>query len=126
MTMTIREVEEKILNHLDTQGAPARATDSYGGCRYRTEEGLKCAAGCLISDDLYKDCFEGVVVSRKSYTRAPDAANIEDQIWESLVKAGVPDTDRAAWIVRQWQIRHDDSENWDETGYIGPRDFIGN
>lgn len=29
------------------------------GCMYRGANGLKCAVGCLISDEMYDHCLEG-------------------------------------------------------------------
>lgn len=31
------------------------------GCMYRGENGLKCAAGCLMSDEEYKPEWEGII-----------------------------------------------------------------
>ena len=53
-----QEVFDYIANHLLTQNKQARLADG-SECAYRTEGGLKCAAGCLIPDDLYKPEFEG-------------------------------------------------------------------
>lgn len=40
------------------QGNPAFDKDA-GGCRYRTEDGMKCAAGFLIPDEDYDPEMEG-------------------------------------------------------------------
>jgi hypothetical protein len=48
---TEQEVFDQIATHLLTQ---ERASISGGACAYRGDNGLKCAAGCLISDDEYK------------------------------------------------------------------------
>ena len=48
--MTNQEIFTKVKNHLLTQNR--RALQRLV-CRYRTDEGLKCAIGCLIPDDVY-------------------------------------------------------------------------
>lgn len=44
---------DKIEQHLIKQ--KARAATAGGSCRYRTEDGLMCAVGCLIADDDYNE-----------------------------------------------------------------------
>lgn len=49
---------DRMIDHLAAQ--KARAVDpSAGVCRYRTQDGLMCAVGCLIPDDDYHDDIEG-------------------------------------------------------------------
>jgi hypothetical protein len=65
-----------------TQGVRSAAPD--GACRYRSEEGFKCAAGFKIKDEFYrrelegKDCTNGDVV-------------------EALIQSGV-DEDLLPWL----------------------------
>lgn len=54
---TAREVFEQIKNHMLTQNKKCQLVED-GACAYRNKEGLKCAAGCLIADDEYKENFE--------------------------------------------------------------------
>lgn len=58
--MTEQEIFDKVATHLLTQNE--KAVNSTGGCVYRTGKGLKCAVGCLISDDLYDPSLEGLGV----------------------------------------------------------------
>lgn len=53
--MTAQEVFNKVAYHLINQDKKAK---EGVGCVYRTSEGLKCAAGCLIPDEEYNPCFE--------------------------------------------------------------------
>jgi hypothetical protein len=55
-----QEVAEQVARHLLTQGKKCKAGDpaSTLGCKYRLGE-LKCAAGCLIAGDEYKEEMEG-------------------------------------------------------------------
>lgn len=55
--MTKAEVFYFVIAHLRAQGVQAKT--EQGSCRYRTPEGLKCAAGCLIPDAKYNPEFEG-------------------------------------------------------------------
>lgn len=52
---TEQEVFDQVANHLLTQ---MKKSEDYVNCLYRSSDGLKCAAGCLISDDEYKPEFE--------------------------------------------------------------------
>ena len=66
--LTKQEIYDKVCAHLAQQ--KVRATESlngsffiqcnlrWRGCRYRTSNGLKCAIGCLIPDDLYSSDME--------------------------------------------------------------------
>lgn len=49
--MDRQAIFNKVKAHLLAQNA--RALNSYGLCMYRTEDGKKCAIGCLIPDDKY-------------------------------------------------------------------------
>ena len=56
--MTNQEVFDKVKEHLLNQNQ--RAYDLYSGCKYRVPNtSLKCAIGCLITDDIYDEKFEG-------------------------------------------------------------------
>lgn len=59
---TAQQVFEQVVNHLLTQNRKALAEGSKEACRYRAEDGAKCAAGCLIGEDEYNPgmgVFEG-------------------------------------------------------------------
>lgn len=55
--MTEQEFFDKTITHLVTQGRPAMT--AAGTCKYRTTDGLKCAIGCHIPDELYSRRMEG-------------------------------------------------------------------
>lgn len=56
--MNAQEIFDTVVTHLRNQGCKAK--DMYSGqCMYRAPNGLKCAAGCLISDDEYIHAMEG-------------------------------------------------------------------
>lgn len=52
---TAQEVFDQVVTHLLTQGRPSA---QGGHCLYRSENGLKCAAGCLIGDGEYDEEME--------------------------------------------------------------------
>jgi len=81
---TSQEVFDQVALHLMTQGEPSMV---YGACAYDDKEGMKCAAGCLISDEEYDPKFEG-------------------RPWNQLVRAGkVPMAHRE--LIRSLQKIHD-------------------
>ena len=51
-----QEIFNLVVEHLFKQGRPAY--DGVQGCMYRTHDGLRCAVGVLIPDDLYDKAFE--------------------------------------------------------------------
>ena len=106
--MTLRQVEEKILTHLKAQGRRSKVRSS---CRYRGPNGLRCAIGCLIDDKHYYAGLECL-----------GATSLE--VAHALEASGYPTSRAALEIYRVWQDRHDDPNNWDYTGYIGPTTII--
>lgn len=52
-----QQMFDKVAKHLLTQNAKSR-------CLYRSQEGMMCAIGCLIPDDLYSPNMEGIWVER--------------------------------------------------------------
>lgn len=65
-----QEVFDKVARHLILQNAQSvkKYSDGDGvmsppACAYRGEGGLKCAAGCLIPDELYSRDMEGTMFS---------------------------------------------------------------
>ena len=52
---------DTMVDHLYKQGGPA--INDIGGCLYRGPNGSKCAIGCLIPDEEYKDSMEGKSVN---------------------------------------------------------------
>ena len=67
-----------------------------GSCRYKTPDGLKCAVGCLIPDELYNEKMEGSMVNR-----------ISEEL--EFLKPHVP-------MLMGLQLIHDNEEYWDEKG----------
>jgi len=57
MIMTAQEVLNTVAQHLLTQGQ--KSVNGASMCRYRNTQGLKCAVGCLLTDDEYSPKMEG-------------------------------------------------------------------
>lgn len=55
--MDAQAIFNAVATHLFRQGKPAYSFDEHA-CMYRTPDGLKCAVGCLIPDELYTPLME--------------------------------------------------------------------
>jgi len=95
--MNEQETFDKVVEHLRKQN---ELSQRNGTCLYRGPNGLKCAAGCLIPDELYEARMEGKIVSASilnkvfkdynidligSLQKCHDYTEIED--WEGKFKA---------------------------------------
>ncbi len=88
---TKQQIFEQVATHLLKQNAKSMNGLS---CAYRGDDGLSCAAGCLIADDEYNGEFEGIA-------------------WHSLVeKFDLPK--RNDGLIQALQHIHDrvDVDNW--------------
>lgn len=57
--MTPQEIYDTVSKHLLKQNTQSRISDNTEGmCAYKSDDGLKCAAGCLIPDELYDPRIE--------------------------------------------------------------------
>lgn len=100
---TAQEVFDQVATHLLTQGKPSMSEG--GGCFYRRIN-LKCAAGCLISDE--------------EYLREMDE---DDSSWEGLINRGlVPKTNHSE-LIQSLQAAHDNTsiKDW----IIGIKQSLG-
>lgn len=61
---TKQQIFDQVATHLLTQ--KVKSATATGSCKYRYN-GLMCAAGCLMSDDEYKDTLEGASWVRLAY-----------------------------------------------------------
>ena len=59
--MSYQDIYQKSRAHLLTQ--KKKSADFF--CRYRTTDGLMCAVGCFIPDELYDPGIEGRTVSKE-------------------------------------------------------------
>lgn len=115
-----QEVFDKVTHHLLSQ--QVKAADSDGACLYRTPEGRKCAIGCLIPDEEYREHMEGKGLTMVSILQALKANNIlavndyELQGIGTYEDQSVPSTSltRVGVVLQNLQEIHDneDPETW--------------
>ena len=67
MTMSVREIFNKVEKHLLKQN---KQSVRVGSCKYRTDSGLSCAVGCLMTDDMYDSSLEGESVKATEVVEA--------------------------------------------------------
>lgn len=96
-TLTRQDIFNIAANGLLKQGKTSKDSVS---CKYRGPNGLKCAVGMLIPDELYEDTFEGHSASSSGVIKA-------------LVKAGMPNTVAFADFLENLQDVHDDHQTGD-------------
>ena len=99
---TTLDVFNKVSEHLLTQNE--QALDEDGVCVYRSETGLKCAVGCLITDDFYSESWEYYMLD----TAGP--------IGYALENSGVIMTNEMLYLLQRLQKLHDhkEPESWEE------------
>ena len=56
-----QKVFDIVAKHLLTQNAQSKSKTGY--CKYRNENGLKCAIGVLIPDEVYSPKYEGTNIT---------------------------------------------------------------
>lgn len=90
-----QQVYNKIATHLVTQGVQANAGGAIGdSCLYRSPAGLKCAIGCLISDENYH----------------PNMENRDVEAIAAWYPDAIPDVDID--FLNEMQSVHDSNCNW--------------
>jgi hypothetical protein len=87
---TEQQVFNQVKNHLLTQGKKSKSAGRACICLYKNEEGLKCAAGCLIADHQYMP-------------------EMEDNVWTDLVLQEIVPSAHSN-LIRSLQTIHDSFE----------------
>lgn len=92
--VSAQQVFDQVVEHLRTQ--KAKSYREGRSCAYRGDNGAKCAAGCLISEDEY-------------------SAKMENETWDYLAKTGVVPADHDH-LIKELQELHDDVDviHWEE------------
>lgn len=93
--LTTQEIYERAVRGLDGQGWK-KSVDEVGSCMYRGINGLKCAVGHIIDDDIAKEWDNGEEFSGVS--------GLSDS---TLADAGLPPASRP--LLGAMQIAHDRS-----------------
>ena len=98
----MRGIFDRVKTHLLAQGERAlHGGEPYGsgkkgiGCAYHAQSGLKCAVGCLITEEAYSEELEGVPV---------DDLRVKD----ALVASGIIDEPVTSDMLGKLQSIHDD------------------
>lgn len=98
----MQQLYNRVRDHLLRQLERARVYDEESGghrCVYRSPDGLKCAVGCLIPDELYDPAIEGVLIQYGDYEMRP----VERKLFKLL---GDP-PDAVVRLLRDLQSTHD-------------------
>lgn len=113
--MQARDIYLTVLRHLALQGKPAIGPDGTM-CMYRTEEGLKCAVGCLIPDEFYKKEMEGNIYHLFRFS----SAFLKDYSFLISLRPHIN-------LLKALQRVHDCPENWDnhKNGLVKGFELIG-
>lgn len=87
--MTHQEIFDTVLTKLRAQGVRSTGKNDHGitRCRYRGEEGLKCAVGHLIPDNFYNPDMEYMTVyeimSHYNFWLPHDAGQLLEQLQQA-------------------------------------------
>lgn len=106
--MTAQEIFDKVTTHLLTQNRQSRKdifNTGYESCAYRGDDGLMCAVGVLIPDELYDPRFEGLCPPLNySDVCAPD---LDRRFWfvDVLKQIGIAEQDLG--LLADLQSIHD-------------------
>lgn len=92
---TDQSLFETVARHLFSQGRKAMEGQS---CRYRTEDGLMCAVGCVLPDELYSEELEGSTAPIL-FDVLPEFSKMFTPVQKNLLTS-------LQWV-------HDDEANWD-------------
>jgi len=108
-TATAQQVFEQVANHLLAQNARSIMGDrKYESCAYRGNDGMMCAAGCLIGDDEYNPLWED-----KNWMALAKPLDEQD---EDDIKRGFPGVSAHIDLIQDLQVVHDrcDVDRWRE------------
>ena len=102
--MEAQEIFDKVAPHLFTQGcrSSADAADFFASCLYRGPNGMSCAVGVLIPDELYDPEMETITIT--------NLVNDDEGGWNlpSWMKEKVE-------FLTSLQVTHDCPGNWEST-----------
>lgn len=104
-----QEIFDRVRDHMLAQNARSTASDDVGRsrCAYRGDGGLKCALGCLITDEHYAPSLEGLNLEYS----VPDN-RVRRAVEESLGFALGTDEVRLLVALQQVHDRVTVTEDW--------------
>ena len=102
-----QELFNRVKTHLLNQGERADSDVQNAGiyeCVYHSSSGLKCAIGCLITDEVYRPSMEGEDIN-------------DDLVYNGLRDSGIDMSGKTVSILRKMQHVHDcaDPSEWSES-----------
>ena len=100
MNNTEQELFNRVKTHLLNQGERANSDVQNAGiyeCVYHSSSGLKCAIGCLITDEVYRPSLEGVDLTDR-------------ELWDALLDSGIDMGGKTLSILQMLQNVHDSNE----------------
>lgn len=116
MSLQLQLLFNKVALHLKTQSA--KAIDGQD-CKYLTDDGRKCAVGCLIDAAHYSPSFEGNIpdaIKSESAQNPDDALGIFNAVVASQQITFNDDTEKhkLCHLLRKLQAVHDnyDVDEW--------------
>lgn len=106
--MNNQEIFDKVAKHLLTQNKVSRPEDDRHACLYRGHDGLMCAVGCLIPDELYTTDIEYVSMADVIHETDESAFELK-KIFDAI---GIHPTSYN--LLSTLQLIHDDKpvEDW--------------
>lgn len=105
--MNKQEIFDKVVRHLYAQGKPAM---NGANCRYRSNDGLSCAVGCLIPDSCYDPGMENQTVSMEKVQKVLRASGI-------LTGSNSDEEQATTYLLGDLQFAHDHWEGGEVCGY---------
>jgi hypothetical protein len=111
LEIEMNKIEQELFNrvktHLLNQGERADSDVQNAGiyeCVYHAPSGLKCAVGCLITDEAYDFSMEGEDIN-------------DDLVYNGLRDSGIDMSGKTLSILRALQHVHDSHEpsEWSES-----------
>jgi hypothetical protein len=117
--MSLQTELNKIVAFMREQGKPAYdGAPGIGGCRYRAEDGSKCAVGCRISDEQ----FERFNLRKHNGTGVFSLAR---ELFEELAQLTETNEGLLLNFYANMQRAHDQSAFNLNEGSFGPGEWLG-
>jgi hypothetical protein len=115
--LSLQEIFDKSAQGLLKQGC--QSTDEEGNCRYRGENGTKCAGGFLMDDEHFSKEIEGLSINAFNDVSGPSDKNRDRSLLvKSILEKSRINTasDTVIYLCKRLQFIHDDNyaEDWHE------------
>jgi len=115
----LEEVSQKIADHLTRQKAVSKNIDEH--CKYRGDNGLMCAVGCLITDTEYNSTIEGQTVIEPGVMKIVLSSIAPELGAAAMYTTGV---DKLTALLGMWQDYHDSIDSVEYQQWIKTQDPV--